>query len=963
MKSYLQIFLSTVLAASTTASVLAVPAKPGLMRMQQPDGTELTVRLMGDEHHHFYLSEDGYLLVNDNNTFYYGNVDADGKQIKSNIIATAADKRTAAARNYLAQVDMTAVYDRLSARSAEAHEEAFEAKQAGLARTRGAAAQQNGPQRGPGLFADTRFPAMGEQKAIVILVEYQDTKFNTSYDAHDYFSRMLNEEGFSDHGGTGSARDFFIQNSNGQFVPEFDMYGPITLSKNMAYYGGNDWSGDDQHPEEMVIEACQQLDDEVDFSEYDRDGDGYIDNVFVFYAGRGEASGGSANTVWPHSWNVSSATYTPYYFDGVRLDRYACSNEWEGGRPDGVGTFVHEFSHVMGLPDLYATSYTSAFTPGSWSALDYGPYNNNGCTPPNYGAFERYALDWTEPLVIDGPLSATLNPIDTNQCGIIKTSKDNEYFLLENRQQTGWDAYIPGHGMLIWHVDYNESVWNRNTVNNSASHQYVDIEEADGTQSEYTRAGDAFPGTSHVTSFTDDTHPSMKTWSGQRLELPITDIAESADGIITFDVCGGYHEPIEATLALEAEEVTRDGFIARWESAGEEASYILNVYTYLEADVYPPIKEYLPGYQNLKVGNVTSFPVTGTVADTEYFYTVTVGNGWVVSEPSNEISVITGRLPLDHLKVEATEATDITNDGFVAHWLPLEDAESYILNVYYKEWGAPIPDGCDFSDGVNNLPEGWKSTSGASYANTAYSGEAVPSLRLSTSNDVLTTPEYPDFIRTFSMWHRGNGTSEEDMVVIECLVDGAWSVLTETPVVKEKGGETTVIDEIPEGTTQMRVSYKRTGSKGALAIDDIKVGHGMTFADIELEGLTDIEVGNVTEYEVKGLSEGTEYFYTVYAADANGLKSKKSQEISVKTTGDGSGIAEVTGAAPAIKAEGRTLMASGMAEGSTIAVYDAMGRNVAMGMADASGRAEIALPGAGIYVVSASKTKAKFIIR
>ena len=163
--------------------------------------------------------------------------------------------------------------------------------------------------------------------------------------------------------------------------------------------------GNDQRPEEMIIEACQMLDDTVDFSEYDRDGDGYIDNVFVFYAGRGEASGGASDTVWPHSWDITAATSVPYVFDGVRLDRYGCSNEWEVDRPDGVGTFVHEFSHVMGLPDLYATKYTGAFTPGAWSAMDYGPYNNDGCTPPLYSAFERYSLGWIEPLPIDGPVN------------------------------------------------------------------------------------------------------------------------------------------------------------------------------------------------------------------------------------------------------------------------------------------------------------------------------------------------------------------------------------------------------------------------------------------------------------------------------------------------------------------------------------------------------------------------------
>ena len=140
----------------------------------------------------------------------------------------------------------------------------------------------------------------------------------------------------------------------------------------------------------MVIEACRQLNPEIDFSQYDLDNDQYIDNVFIFYAGQGEASGGSSDCVWPHSWEVEIAEMgSQHIFDNVHLNRYACSNEWElsalgyGYRPVGIGTFIHEFSHVMGLPDLDSTQYVEdTFTPGAWSVMDYGPYNNYGCTPP-----------------------------------------------------------------------------------------------------------------------------------------------------------------------------------------------------------------------------------------------------------------------------------------------------------------------------------------------------------------------------------------------------------------------------------------------------------------------------------------------------------------------------------------------------------------------------------------------------
>lgn len=434
--------------------------------------------------------------------------------------------------------------------------------------------------RGPGLY-DYSFPCTGKQKVLVILAEFKDVKFNSknkapynTVDAHTYFSEMLNKEGFSTYGGTGSARDWFIDNSNGKFDPEFDVYGPVTLPNNVSYYGRNNANGDDQRAYQMVIDACKALDSKIDFREYDRDGNGYVDNVYVFYAGYGEAdTEDQENTIWPHSWEISGATAPnqwtpgdPLELDGVYIDRYACSNETcgivgisddgysyvYGNRPDGIGTFVHEFSHVMGLPDLYATEdYTSyknePFTPEEFSVMDYGPYNNDGLTPPNYSAYERYALDWMTPEMLVSGTQSLANLADSNRAFIIKTEREQEFYLVENRQQTGWDKYIPGHGMLVWHVDFDENIFYNNEVNNTKSHQYVDLVEADNIQDyptgvdrwgyyvypESTRTGDPFPGTKRVKSFGYNTSPSLRSWSGKNLGVELTDIAEN-NGQISF---------------------------------------------------------------------------------------------------------------------------------------------------------------------------------------------------------------------------------------------------------------------------------------------------------------------------------------------------------------------------------------------------------------------------------------------
>ena len=523
MKKYLYyICLLTAFIAAASQYAYAVKAQPGIFTVTQPDGTTLDVQLMGDEHFHYYLTDDGYPLINENDTYYYAKATPEGKLLRSSMTARRADKRDAEAKAFLRNVDA---------------DETIEAM----------------PRR-YGLFPGATFPAKGEQKALVILVEFSDRDFLTP-GAGEYFTAMLNSEGFDTDGATGSARDYFVQNSSGMFIPEFDVYGPVTLEQPTKYYGGNDTWGNDKAPHKMIIEACELIDESVDFTQYDRDGDGVIDNVFVFYAGRGEATNGGANTVWPHSAYITEwEPGVEHLFDGVRLDSYACTNEWVSGHTCGIGTFCHEFSHVLGLPDLYPTTYSSAFTPGNWSLMDSGSYNNGEKTPAGYSIFERNALGWIEPRAIDasGQGNITLLPVTENDGAIICTPDEEEFFLLENRQKDGWDSYIPGHGMLVWHIDYVDRIWINNSVNNSQRHQYVDIEEADNIASELTRAGDAFPGTAGITEISFDTSPSLRTWSGDDTGIAIKEITETEDGLITFNVYPSDNENTVSTDKITA---------------------------------------------------------------------------------------------------------------------------------------------------------------------------------------------------------------------------------------------------------------------------------------------------------------------------------------------------------------------------------------------------------------------------
>ena len=524
--------------------VNAIVARPGVIQAAQPDGSIVNVRLEGQFGNHRAYSSDGYLLTTDADGFYvFADCSEDGLPIATNIRVNNPGQRSPEIKAAISRLDQSRITD------------AF------LRRNEMSTRSGNGPMRGPGLFS-SHYPTKGEQRSIAILVNFSNKTFEIE-DPNDYYTRQLNEDGFSDDGSTGSAREYFVDNSHGQFLPAFDVYGPVTLAHPIAYYGTNTTWGDDKRAHEMIIEACELLDDEIDFSQYDCNGDGVIDNVYVYYAGYGEADGGDSTTIWPHSYDIEYCDPgTKYMFDGVQLNHYACSNEIDfyTKRPAGIGTFTHEFSHVMGLPDLYSTDGSSAFTPGYWSILDVGSYNNNSCTPPNYSSFERYALDWMEPEVISAPGVYTLEPLpSSNKAYMIPTEKNNEYFLFENRQQIGNDKYIPGHGMLVWHIEFNQRIWDDNTVNNDANHQYVDLIEADNRKTDKTTSGDSFPGKSNVTNFTEDTKPAFLSKAGVSPGFNIVDIAESEDGIITFTVELSSSAGINGTFVEEDNQIIIDG--------------------------------------------------------------------------------------------------------------------------------------------------------------------------------------------------------------------------------------------------------------------------------------------------------------------------------------------------------------------------------------------------------------------
>lgn len=405
----------------------------------------------------------------------------------------------------------------------------------------------------------------GSKKGLVILVNFSNKKFSLMDDPHKFYDRMFNEPGFSDYAFQGSVRDFFLEQSYGEFAVDFDVVGPYTLRSPYQYYGQAVNGEGDAHPNEMAWEAAQLADADVDFSAYDWDGDGTVEHFYIIYAGYGENySGNDPNYVWAHSSTVSEVSGGKK-LDGKTIATYACSSEIQGfetmlGKPgfelqlpEGIGVPCHEFSHCLGYPDFYDVDYSGTYTTGYWDLMSAG--GHNGVTykgqdmycvlPACYTAYERMAAGWLEPKVLDKETQITgMKPLGDKEREayiLYNDGNKNEYFLLENRQHRGFDAGLPGHGLLITHVLYEEAAWLQNRVNVDKSKPRMTILPADVKKKNVDDAV-VFPGTSQITRVADNTSHgaflySKNTDGTNFLHKALEYITENEDGTISFLAC------------------------------------------------------------------------------------------------------------------------------------------------------------------------------------------------------------------------------------------------------------------------------------------------------------------------------------------------------------------------------------------------------------------------------------------
>lgn len=504
--------LIVVLLAFTCPS-RSVPAKRGVWRtVTLSNGLTIKARLCGDEHAHWWQAEDGRCF----------DVDSlgKGKAVVPQELMSKARSRMAARRQ--------------AARRANAKK----------------ASQRIATNGNTGKF-------QGQRHGLIILVNFADSKFNTSKfgPTQTLYSRIANEANYGENNFKGSISDYFKAQSGGQFLLDFDVAGPVTLPNGYSYYGQNDDYGYDMRPKEMVKEACQAVDGSVDFSKYDWDGDGEVEEVFVVYAGNGEHdTNNQPNLIWPHMDNL--ANYKEQLtLDGVTINTYACASELNSDKTlSGIGTFCHEFSHCMGFPDMYDTaSDGNNFGMGSWDLMDYGSYNGYGYVPAGYSGYEKMVCGWTTPIELDKPM--TVNGMerlaDMGQTYIIYNKGNrNEYYILENRQQSGFDKYLPGSGLLIERVDYDKDIWEWNAVNTTNGgyypegsstpsyndHQRITIFHANNI--EYDGNNATYPYAS-LDSLTDNSQPAATVWNANAdgtylMHCRVYGITQNADGTVAF---------------------------------------------------------------------------------------------------------------------------------------------------------------------------------------------------------------------------------------------------------------------------------------------------------------------------------------------------------------------------------------------------------------------------------------------
>ena len=588
-----KILLSIAFALMGIASGFAAKAHTGLTTITQSDGSQLTIRLHGDEHFSWYSTADDVLLVQVGSNYYVAQVEEDGTLKATPQLAHNAGERGTVEEQVINNQNKEKFLNLLNA-------------------------EPQALAKPIGTVTPAYFPHKGSPKALVILVEFQDVKFKTSGPVATFTHYLKGAEGEAAPEANnayvtnvtkgmvnyGSVSQYFNDMSQRKFTPQFDIVGPVTVSMNSAYYGGNVGNSTDVNFDQMIAEACKSVSSKVNFADYDQNNDGYVDLVYIIYAGYSESfSGNSSDCLWPKSGTnnfYEPGTNNLLMLDGKQICRYGINNElnatpsdWIDGKPllNGIGLFCHEFSHTMGLPDLYPTVETSRVdnqNPEYWDLMDGGEYTYNGYFPTPYSPWEMDVMGWTTPIELgDEAKQVSLNSYASDRTAYKINGENNEYLLIQNIQTDGWWGGITKAfkttGMLVWRIDYPYDVVSLgNRLNNEIGKPNVMIVPADGyviseynvTDDDESKAkykaslkADPFPGANNVPELL-----SVKL-NKSILEKPFYNIKET-NGVITFDYLKDYATGIDSPVIQQNEEKDTRIFTLDGRYLGTDASLL-----------------------------------------------------------------------------------------------------------------------------------------------------------------------------------------------------------------------------------------------------------------------------------------------------------------------------------------------------------------------------------------------------
>ena len=576
------------LAALAVLSLFGVsfagPASPFPMTVKNPDGSVVVIRNVGNEKIHYTVTEDEELVVRDSLGFW-NYADSAGKS--TGVRAHRRSDREKGEREFLQRRNPKKVIDKfLKAKKLQLQKRdslsVMPLSKPAPLRARANTLEDVLSRATRPSFDEKK--TMGEANVLVILVEFSDVKFQSSTPQQD-FTRYMNEDGYSENGMRWSVREYFVKNSMGVFKPTIDVAAPVTLSKTRSYYGTQ------EYPDAAFTEAINMIKrrGDIDFSKYDNDRDKYVDYVYMIYAGVGSSDTDEQDAIWPQAGEVWPMINLGGRTNPLYILKYACSGELNGmmymynkayhpravsRTLAGIGVLVHEYSHVLGLPDFYdITNSKNIATPVIWSLMDLGEYNTYpgsssssshnpfsqymqidtvqymcGSAPPRLSGFERFSLGWLTPRIlpkVNGEV--TLRGIDQNDAILIPSSNKKEYFILDYRAKYDSIAPLPNSGLLIWRISYSKTSWNANEVNvGDNHHMYLYRADKDitmnnqeyATQDDPNLKGDPFPGRKGVTEFDE-----FVTYSGEDLGLRIYDIVEG-DSSVTFKVEWDNPDPI-----------------------------------------------------------------------------------------------------------------------------------------------------------------------------------------------------------------------------------------------------------------------------------------------------------------------------------------------------------------------------------------------------------------------------------